>query len=154
MPMNYYADTAGSEDDENIRAHLYALNTVALQYGFESLFDIALAQPRLFPKEAREFAESEGLGKLYGYCCTIGRKPITAIVHNDLCRMSQNVYLSEWQTLLNNKSFKIKLETFNQDHIQAFSFENIYNQMAHDIPNLIALVNLLISSHPSKRKIR
>ena len=85
MPMNYYVDTAGSEDDENIRAHLYELNTVASQYGFESLFDVVLAQARLFPKEARKFAESEGLGKLYGYCCIIGRKPITAIVRNDLC---------------------------------------------------------------------
>ena len=146
MPINYFADSVGSNEDEAIRLHLRSLTDFAAQYGFGSIFDAALAQARLFPTEAREFAESEGLGKLYDYCCNVGRKPITEVVRKDLCRMSQNVYLDEWRKLLDNKSFKIPIETYNQENILAFSFDDLYDKMEKDAPNIIALTNLLISS--------
>lgn len=151
MPMNYFADTVGYEEDGAIGLHLHRLSDVARSCGFESLFDAVLAHARLNPKDARGFAESGGLGKLYNYCCKIGRRPINEVIRKDLCQMSHDVYLNEWQTLLDNNSFKLPVSNFNEEHIEAFDFGDLFALMEHSAPNLVALADLVVSSRPSKQ---
>ena len=73
MPLNYFENTVGSEEDEAVRPHLLAIRNFAHHFRFESL--IVLAEARLSPVDARAFAERGGLYQLYQYCCATGRNP-------------------------------------------------------------------------------
>jgi len=150
MPLNYFEHIVGSEEDEAIRPHLLAIRNLAHRFGFESLFDVVLAEARLSPIDARAFAEQGGFRQLYQYCCATGRNPASVSLRQELCEMSRNVYLEEWNTLLSNRSFKVRLESFKHENIQSFSFGDLYTRMEHDAPNLVELVSILISSRPSK----
>ena len=60
MPLNYFENTVGSEEDEAVRPHLLAIRNFVHHFGFESLFDVVLAEARLSPVDARAFVEQGG----------------------------------------------------------------------------------------------
>src|SRR5436309_7393301 len=150
MPLNYFENTVGSEEDEAVRPHLLAIRNFAHHFGFESLFDVVLAEARLSPVDARAFVEWGGLCQLYQYCCATGRNPTSDNLRQELCEISRNVYRQEWNSLLSDKTFKVKLESFKHENVQSFSFSDLYAQMQHDAPNLVELTGILVSSRPTK----
>jgi len=150
MPLNYFEHAPGSEDDAAIRPHLLAIRNFAYRFGFESLFDVVLAEARLSPVDAHTFAEQGGLSRLYQYCCATGRNQPSATLRKELCEFSRNVYREEWNTLLRDKTFKVKLESFKHENVQSFSFSDLYARMEHNAPNLVGLTATLISSRPLK----
>jgi hypothetical protein len=93
MPVNYFEHTMDSQEDEAIRPQLLAIRNFTHRFGFESLFDVVLAEARLSPVDARAFAERGGLRKLYQYCFATGtRNPPSVDLRQDLCEISRNVY--------------------------------------------------------------
>src|SRR5215471_16227759 len=76
MPLNYFEHTVGSEEDEAIRPHLLAIRNLAHRFGFESLFDVVLAEARLSPIDARAFAEQGGfLSSINTVVQLVGTRP-------------------------------------------------------------------------------
>src|SRR5947207_10493397 len=61
MPLNYFENTVGSQEDEAIRPHLLVIKNFASNFGFKNLFDVVLMEARLSPVDAHAFAEEGGL---------------------------------------------------------------------------------------------
>jgi hypothetical protein len=104
---HYFPGTEGMREDEESSIKLGRLRDLAEELGYNSLFDVALAEARHSPTEKQRFVEEGGLEEFY---CTFRsqrrRKDVKANeqlneqnrkIDEDICDMSRRIYMKEWK---------------------------------------------------------
>jgi hypothetical protein len=148
---HYFPDTEGMREDEVARIKLGRLRDLAEELGYNSLFDVALAEARHSPKEKQRFLEEGGLEEFFYSFRSQRRRKDEQIngqdrkIDEDICDMSRRIYMREWKRLLGDN--KLKNAVMNGDSADDFSqpyFSELYAQMDSLAPQLFALINSLV----------
>ena len=99
---NYFEDTEGMDEGEVTHMNLQRLRDLAQELGYNSLFDVAVAEARFSPEEREGFMEAGGLEELVAsFRTSIKRRIVAVDVENnrygqDICSLSREIYAREW----------------------------------------------------------
>ena len=145
---NYFVDTDGMDEREVARMNLGRLRELAQQLGYNSLFDVAVAEARSSSSERLRFIEAGGLEEFCGvFRSSLKRKRSLFNEENqrlgeDLCAISREVYVREWNQLIGDNAFMSKLELPTE--LSPEYFAELYARMKLRAPQLLALIDALL----------
>jgi hypothetical protein len=156
---NYFNTTAldelGSTSDEGLAWRIDTLRDYAMQLGFTSVFDAALATAQSKTNTARQefshFVSSGGMHDLFvgSQSLRITNATLEDSLRHSICAPALAIYQLEWQKLLNDQSLRQPLAGFTPEFIDKFEFETIYNGMRSNAPHFLDLLET-ITSKPSE----
>lgn len=151
---HYFPDTEGMSETEETSIKLGRLRDLAQELGYNSLFDVALAEARHSPEEKQRFIDEGGLEELYCRFRSYKRKNPTVTtqaneqnqkIDEDICEMSRRVYIREWKLIMGDNALKNGLmKGDSPDDFSQSYFSELYSQMESLAPQLFTLINLLI----------
>ena len=106
---NYFEDTDGMDENEVRKMNLGRLRDLAAELGFDSLFDVAIAEAQSNSGEKERFLRSGQLGELvqsFG-----GRRKRSAdgdhsLFEREVCDMSRDIYVREWRHLVTDSMLR------------------------------------------------
>jgi hypothetical protein len=143
---NYFPDTEGMDEKEVAQINLGQLRDLAHKLGYDSLFDVAIAEARHSPLERDRFVEEGRLEELYRYVRPNRRNDIqNQQFDEEICQLSRSIYVKEWKRLTGDS--KLKNTVIKGDSPDDFSqpyFSELYFQMQAHAPQLFALIDSFI----------
>jgi hypothetical protein len=156
------------EPDELAAMNLQKLRDQAKEFGYNSLFDVALADAKSsrIGTARREFVESGGFDE---FCRKFqryipkpepppepaeeeGRKrkvkrdqrePIFVDANNEACNIARDIYFQEFESLRNDSTFRAKMINITNETIVSVDLSEFYRRMKAKAPCLFALIETL-----------
>jgi hypothetical protein len=143
---NYFEGTDGMDEDEIRRMNLERLRELAQEMGFDSLFDVAIAEAQSSPREKELFMGSGHLSDLLESL----RGPIkrrrdaghqdTSLFESEICSMSRDIYVREWRHLISDNV--LRRGTLTDDSPPDFAA--LYPRFKSHAPQLFDLLDALL----------
>jgi hypothetical protein len=141
---HYFDETEGLPEATRIAINLEKLRNLAVQCGYLSLFDVAIAEARHTPMAARRFVQEGGLTTMYS-AVAAHISPSSALEAKAAIADTLGGFIRrEWVQLIKDSSFKIPLSSFGPDAVRSFSFEGLYQRLKIHAPTWIALLENLL----------
>ena len=143
---NYFVDTDGMDENEIKRMNLERLRELAQEMGFNSLFDVAIAEAQSPPREKELFMRSGQLSDLFESL----RGPIkrrrdaehqdNSLFEKEICSMSRDIYVREWRHLITDNV--LRRGTLTDDSPPDFAA--LYPRFKSHAPQLFDLLDALL----------
>ena len=143
---NYFEGTDGMDEDEIRRMNLERLRELAQEMGFDSLFDVAIAEAQSSPREKELFMVSGQLSDLLESL----RGPMkrrrdaghqeNSIFETEICSMSRDIYVREWRHLIADNV--LRRGTLADDSRPDFAV--LYPRLKSHAPQLFGLLDALL----------
>lgn len=166
-PDNYYvAGLVGADPEEIWRTKIAVLRDQAMQLGFDNLFDAVLVDAQYDVDSLGYFIDSGGLGKLYSAYKQPRKRSGGAseeLRTTSACVPAMDIYRREWSALhAETAMFKQPLNSFSDEYVNEFSFDQLFDQMKAISPRLMDLMialttkagNESIEGDPESKTIR
>ena len=156
------------EPEELAAMNLQKLRDQAKEFGYNSLFDLALAEAKNANTRTakREFVESGGFDefcrRFQAYIPkpesppepteeerqkrkqkTDKREPIFVDANNEACNTARDIYFQEFESLRNDTTFKAKMINITNETIVSVDLSEFYRRMKAKAPCLFALIETL-----------
>jgi hypothetical protein len=142
------------------------LRDQAMQLGFDNLFDAVLVDAQYDVDSLGYFIDSGGLGKLYSAYKQPRKRSGGAseeLRTTSACVPAMDIYRREWSALhAETAMFKQPLNSFSDEYVNEFSFDQLFDQMKAISPRLMDLMialttkagNESIEGDPESKTIR
>src|SRR6202165_5348593 len=141
MPEDYFPT------NDKVKAKGFnRLRTMAVDLGYFSLFELAIAEASRCPQEARNFVESNALTRMYTAFTSHISKECTPQFQAGIADTVGQLIRAEWTQLMKDKSgtLKIPLNQFSPETVRSFSFEGLYSTIKSYAPIWVSLLDSLI----------